>query len=421
LLILSDYRKNYYIKQRAELREMTVTIKLNGMSLVHPTVHDLKVGGISPSRAIWRSLQEHLVDQFRNALGDRLIKPPLIKGGGMGSYATLPDLASKGCESWYIEITCATRIGDVIEELQIVSEGIDVIPIDYGYGVLRKLDVKTTHLKRQINHRVRINHLRIKGSVFQEILDSLKECGDLNQPLIPNFSPAPLIEGYRVVAYDHMITGLRYFCSCAQSVHKNMLRQAIGLAPNYEPQSWPHILITLLENAIYKDDICHLCISRGQSPDEAVRRYGTNIETASCFESFIDQMEFDLGIDKKTARSEILYILKLSKWVRESTLYGVIREIFPEQRVLREASPEWLGRMRIDIYLPDLHLAIEHQGEQHYRPISVFGGEETFLRVLERDALKRKLCQEHGVTVIDVRYDFPITKASLRQRLRRFL
>ncbi|MCP2938061.1 hypothetical protein NK983_35735, partial [Salmonella enterica subsp. enterica serovar Typhimurium] len=73
-------------------------------------------------------------------------------------------------------------------------------------------------------------------------------------------------------------------------------------------------------------------------------------------------------------------------------LYGVVRDLFPDTRVLREASPEWLGRMRIDIYLPELKLAIEHQGEQHYRPIAVFGGEDAHLRVLERDALKRKLC-----------------------------
>jgi len=58
---------------------------------------------------------------------------------------------------------------------------------------------------------------------------------------------------------------------------------------------------------------------------------------------------------------------------------------------LREASPEWLGRMRLDIYLPELHLALEHQGEQHYRPIGVFGGEEAYIRVVERDTLKRQL------------------------------
>ena len=43
------------------------------------------------------------------------------------------------------------------------------------------------------------------------------------------------------------------------------------------------------------------------------------------------------------------------------------------------------SRMRLDIYLPDLKLAIEHQGEQHYQPITVFGGEEGHARLLERE------------------------------------
>ena len=77
--------------------------------------------------------------------------------------------------------------------------------------------------------------------------------------------------------------------------------------------------------------------------------------------------------------------------------------------------------MRLDIYLPGLKLAIEHQGEQHYRAISIFGGEEAHVLVLQRDALKRRLCKENGIAVIDVRYDAPITKVAIRQRVLRFL
>ena len=66
-------------------------------------------------------------------------------------------------------------------------------------------------------------------------------------------------------------------------------------------------------------------------------------------------------------------------------------------------------------------LTIEHQGEQHYHPVAVFGGEEAFARVIERDALKRQLCQANGVEVVDVRFDAPLTKPALRQRLHRYL
>ena len=68
-------------------------------------------------------------------------------------------------------------------------------------------------------------------------------------------------------------------------------------------------------------DICHLCIARKVSAEEAVHRYGVSIETS--FEAFIDQVQFDLGVDGKTARAEVAQILGLSRWVRESALYGV--------------------------------------------------------------------------------------------------
>lgn len=116
-----------------------------------------------------------------------------------------------------------------------------------------------------------------------------------------------------------------------------------------------------------------------------------------------------------------MQLLGLSRWKREAQLFQIVRELFPDQRILREASPEWLGRMRLDIYLPELQLALEHQGEQHYRPIGAFGGEGAYTRVVERDALKRQLCRENEVEVLDVRFDAPISRAALRQRLLRYL
>jgi hypothetical protein len=77
--------------------------------------------------------------------------------------------------------------------------------------------------------------------------------------------------------------------------------------------------------------------------------------------------------------------------------------------------------MRLDIFLPELALAIEYQGQQHYQPVTAFGGEEGHARLRERDAEKRRLCRENGVNLVDVRYDAPLTAPAIRQRLRRYL
>lgn len=64
---------------------------------------------------------------------------------------------------------------------------------------------------------------------------------------------------------------------------------------------------------------------------------------------------------------------------------------------------EWLkmiNKQSLDFYLTDYNIAIECQGKQHFRPISRFGGEKSFIFQLERDINKSKLCQEHGIKLI---------------------
>lgn len=61
---------------------------------------------------------------------------------------------------------------------------------------------------------------------------------------------------------------------------------------------------------------------------------------------------------------------------------------------------KWLGKKKLDFYLPTLNIAIECQGEQHYKPIKFFGGECNFKIQHERDELKRKQCTDNGITIL---------------------
>jgi hypothetical protein len=90
-------------------------------------------------------------------------------------------------------------------------------------------------------------------------------------------------------------------------------------------------------------------------------------------------------------------------WVAETNLYFELVAAFPDHEVSQHASPEWLGRQHLDVFIPTLSVALEYQGEQHDRPIDYFGGQAAFQRTQERDAKKRRLCKRHGVRLIEVR------------------
>jgi hypothetical protein len=77
-----------------------------------------------------------------------------------------------------------------------------------------------------------------------------------------------------------------------------------------------------------------------------------------------------------------------------------VREAFPQNWVVREASPEWLGGQRLDAYLPELSIAFEYHGRQHFEPVGFFGGVEAFERRKELDRQKVDLCKAHGVTLV---------------------
>lgn len=70
---------------------------------------------------------------------------------------------------------------------------------------------------------------------------------------------------------------------------------------------------------------------------------------------------------------------------------------------IRQMKFNWLKLdkpMSLDFYLPKHNIAIECQGEQHYKPIEHFGGEEEYKVVTERDKTKKKQCVENGLKLL---------------------
>lgn len=62
------------------------------------------------------------------------------------------------------------------------------------------------------------------------------------------------------------------------------------------------------------------------------------------------------------------------------------------------------SKLRLDFYLPNYQIAIEYDGLQHYKPISLYGGEKQFRIQQERDKRKEKWCEDHDINLIRIPY-----------------
>ena len=91
------------------------------------------------------------------------------------------------------------------------------------------------------------------------------------------------------------------------------------------------------------------------------------------------------------------------KWVNEYKLFNLIKVIFPD--ALYQFSDNWLENQILDIYIPSMNLAIEYQGEQHYRSVEYFGGYNKFHEQEKMDSLKRTKCLERGIKLLEWNFE----------------
>ena len=63
----------------------------------------------------------------------------------------------------------------------------------------------------------------------------------------------------------------------------------------------------------------------------------------------------------------------------------------------------------MDFYLPDYNIAIECQGEQHFKPVDFAGKGKKWTEIffkenIERDKNKLKLCEENQINLFYINY-----------------
>lgn len=68
------------------------------------------------------------------------------------------------------------------------------------------------------------------------------------------------------------------------------------------------------------------------------------------------------------------------------------------------------NELPFDFYVPSMNTLIEYDGEQHFKPIAIFGGEERFAIRVKRDTIKSDYANEKGFNLIRIPYTLANTE-----------
>jgi hypothetical protein len=110
----------------------------------------------------------------------------------------------------------------------------------------------------------------------------------------------------------------------------------------------------------------------------------------------------------------------------EQLARDLMQHFHPELEVTYGVRPAWLQNpatkqaLELDIFFPDLQVALEIQGSQHnrYTP-GLHASEDAFTRQLARDTIKVNRCAEWGVRLYHLDA-FHMTRTEFPKFLRRF-
>ena len=268
---------------------------------------------------------------------------------------------------------------------------------------------------------IEFDALALRASFLQKLF---AKSAVMSQP--DNYNP--VFVGWPL-PFVHKINGDICFCSCFRRTVEKYASRVLT-----EPRAWfPPYLKESLTDIKFKDGICHLC--RGipstnmheyidqvglELYGESFAFYTPEIETIPLQERITIHKEHRRHVEN-LVRGKMGVPLIGEKWQNETKLYKLISHIFSKHQTVREATPDWITPQRLDIYIPDLRLAIEYQGEQHYKPISIFGGEAGLMNTKKRDEIKKVKCIKNNIDLVYFSYHDDISEETVRSKLHKYI
>ena len=129
---------------------------------------------------------------------------------------------------------------------------------------------------------------------------------------------------------------------------------------------------------------------------------------------------FVTGADKpKKEKNTTREIMKGRIFRQEQKLYEIIRDIFPKE-FIKQHDRKAVKPLELDIYIRNLKLAFEYDGEQHFiREVCENVFHSDFDELQKRDRKKDIMCRDKGICLIRVKYDEKLSGRLVKAKLRK--
>lgn len=115
------------------------------------------------------------------------------------------------------------------------------------------------------------------------------------------------------------------------------------------------------------------------------------------------------------------FTLPDNKWKSEQLVYELVKQLYPNGNVWYQYRPSFLvsekGQLSYDVYIANLGLAIEYQGKQHFEPVEIFGGADSYEKQKARDQIKARLSKAHGIKLVYINYWEDLSSELIKQKI----
>ncbi len=222
------------------------------------------------------------------------------------------------------------------------------------------------------------------------------------------------------------VTGNLYTCSCFNG-YFDISHDIERLLPygNSEEE-----LKNRVKNIKHIDGLCHYCCGGMPKYDDGHSMYYSSfLQRYLPYQGLLSRIKYGKpiydGDEYREIENELREKFGFPKigegWVSETKLYNIIVMLFPSLKVMHHYRGSELQRLELDIWLPEIKVGIEYQGEQHYQVVEHWGGKEGLEKRIQNDKKKKRICKQLGYKLIEFKYSEDLTEELVKKRMATFI